>query len=155
MNELADVNKLIPYLAELLGEVGFDAETVQQILAQIKTYDDIDHLIYQIQDFFNTKRVALDAQTKFYNTFPQVYPAVMALQTASGLTNEAAKTCVYYAVGTYGLEQLQLYPILLFQGATGTGKSDAMKVLAQLVYKPSWLGTKSPIDMVSKLLRHR
>ena len=30
---------------------------------------------------------------------------------------------------------------MVFQGAAGTGKSEAMKALKQLVYKPVWLGT--------------
>ena len=71
----------------------------------------------------------------------EIVPAIEILQTASGLTDEAAKTCVYYAAGTYGLKQLDQYPILILQGATGTGKSEAMKALAKIVHNPSWLGT--------------
>ena len=67
--------------------------------------------------------------------------AVNVLMTASGLTEMAAKTCVYYAVGTYGLEELNIYPLLVFYGATGTGKSAAMKALEKLVRKPKWTGT--------------
>lgn len=70
-----------------------------------------------------------------------VTAAVNVLMTASGLTKLAAKTCVYYAVGTYGLGELNLYPLLVFYGATGTGKSAAMKALGMLVCKPVWLGT--------------
>jgi len=68
--------------------------------------------------------------------------AVDMIMTASGLNEMAAKTCVYYAVGTYGLGQLNLYPLLVFYGATGTGKSTAMKALSKLTHNSMWLGTK-------------
>jgi len=70
-----------------------------------------------------------------------IEPAIAALQTASGLTRNAAKTLVYYAVVTYGLEELRLCAALVLQGATGTGKSGAMNVEKELVNKPHSVGT--------------
>lgn len=67
--------------------------------------------------------------------------AVDIITTASGVSQLEAKTCVYYAVCTYGLEQLELCPLLVAYGPTGTGKSALMKVLGKLVNKPVLLGT--------------
>ena len=71
-----------------------------------------------------------------------LYPSVMAVQMASGLDDNVAKACVYYAVGTYGLEQLETYPILVLLGPAGTGKSSAMQVMKQLANRPIWLPTR-------------
>jgi hypothetical protein len=79
---------------------------------------------------------------KYHKGFREVHAAVGAMQTASGLTYEQAKTCVYYAAATYGLDDLSLFPILIFQGPYGTGKSTAMQALKQLVYEPVDIGTR-------------
>lgn len=76
-----------------------------------------------------------------YKNSLTVNQAVDYLMTASGLSTSAAKTCVYYAIGTYGLDRLNLYPLLVIYGPTGTGKSSAMKALAKLVIQPEWMGT--------------
>jgi hypothetical protein len=57
--------------------------------------------------------------------------------TASGLTKDQAKTCVYYAVATFLTnEYAELMPILLYLGNSGTGKSAAMNQLEKLVNEP-------------------
>lgn len=64
-------------------------------------------------------------------------PAIDAMVSASGLTKDQAKTCVYYAVATFLTDQYaELMPILLFQGNSGTGKSMAMNQLEKLVNEP-------------------
>lgn len=64
-------------------------------------------------------------------------PAIQAMMSASGLTKEQAKTCVYYAVATFlRNDYAELFPILLFQGNSGTGKSQAMNQMEKLVNEP-------------------
>ena len=72
----------------------------------------------------------------------QVDVAVDAVQSVSGLAREQAKTCVYYAVMTHLLDTYPddyLIPILCFQGNSGTGKSQALKLMAKLVKQPAML----------------
>jgi len=57
---------------------------------------------------------------------------------ASGITKEQAKTCMYYAMLTYAFigSRVKLMPILNIQGPVGTGKSNLLRVLRQIVYDP-------------------
>lgn len=57
----------------------------------------------------------------------QLKPYVDAMQKASGLKEFDAVTSVLFAVATH--MDLEQYPILVYLGARGTGKSDAMKQL--------------------------
>lgn len=64
--------------------------------------------------------------------------AIDAMMSASGLTKEQAKTCVYYAVMTFLREEYsELIPILLFLGNSGTGKSRAMNQMERIVNQPT------------------
>lgn len=87
------------------------------------------------------------------NTIPQqqassqvevhhLQPYITALERASSLNEYQAKLCVYYAILTYKIEELALFPILTLFGEHGTGKSAIMKVMAQLVNKP----VPDPVD---------
>jgi len=68
----------------------------------------------------------------FYRQQLQSY--VEALQGASGLTLMQAKTAVYYGILTYRYEEFPgLVPILLYLGATGTGKSRAIDQMEKFV----------------------
>ena len=65
-----------------------------------------------------------------------------SLQSVSGLAKEQAKTCVYYALMTYLLPTYPddyLIPPLCFQGNSGTGKSQATKLMAKIVNEPVML----------------
>jgi len=71
--------------------------------------------------------------------------AVNILLKSSGLEPEDARTAVYYAAATWGVDQLDMFPIfplLRFYGPPGTGKSRAMKVLASWCCKPKTLSGK-------------
>lgn len=81
-------------------------------------------------------------QTTQVDTQTQIDRAVDALQSVSGLAREEAKTCIYYAVMTYLLDTYPddyLIPILCIQGNSGTGKSQAIKLMAKLVNRPTML----------------
>ena len=58
------------------------------------------------------------------------------IQRATSLDENEAKTLVYYAMATYGLPQLQKFPILSLKGPNGTGKSTLQGILEQIVYRP-------------------
>jgi len=66
----------------------------------------------------------------------QLQPYITALERASSLNEYQAKLCVYYAILTYKIEELALFPILTLFGEHGTGKSAIMKIMAQLVSEP-------------------
>lgn len=75
----------------------------------------------------------------------QVDMAVDSLISVSGLVREQAKTCIYYAVMTYLLDTYPddyLVPILCLQGNSGTGKSQAIKLMAKVVNEPTMLNGK-------------
>ncbi len=64
-----------------------------------------------------------------------------AMMSASGLTENQAKTCVYYAVCTYhirceGQPPLMKLPTLCLQGTAGTGKTSAKEQLRRMVNGP-------------------
>jgi len=93
----------------------------------------------------------------------QVEMAADSLQSVSGLAREQAKTCIYYVVMTYLLDTYPddyLIPILCLQGNSGTGKSQAIKLLAKLVDDPTMLDGKgktfseiaTDLDMVTTAL---
>jgi hypothetical protein len=70
---------------------------------------------------------------------------VDTLLSYSGLEPEDARTAVYYAAATWGVDQLDMFPIfplLRFYGPPGTGKSRAMKVLASWCCRPRTLSGK-------------
>jgi len=70
----------------------------------------------------------------------KILPYVLAMTGASGLSENEAKLCVYYALAShFNFENI---PILAFIGATGTGKSEAMKQLFPMV-KGKWIAAKT------------
>jgi len=72
---------------------------------------------------------------------PLAQGLVDAVQQVSGLDDFSAKTCVYYGIGTHGLEGADLYPILVLQGPAATGKSQAMEVMAFFCREPVPMST--------------
>ena len=135
--------KMCQRIAGLLDLAGFDAKDIKKLMDEVKNKGQIDYLLEYLWQMAQESKEFIEYNAKLYEAFPQVSAGIRAMQTASGLTDEQAKTCVYYAAATYGLKQLDIFPILVFQGAQGTGKSDAIKTLEQLVYKPAKIvGTK-------------
>jgi len=64
----------------------------------------------------------------------QLQPYVEAMTGASGLTPMQAKTAVYYGILTYRYEEFpNLVPILLYLGATGTGKTAAIDQMEKFI----------------------
>lgn len=68
--------------------------------------------------------------------------AVALLQARAGLDLERAKLAVYYAVMTWKMPHLPVFPILRFCGPPGTGKSSAMQILKFWCYKPKQISGK-------------
>lgn len=69
---------------------------------------------------------------------------VPAIMGASGITEEQAKTCLYYAVATHLLpDELDRMPILAVIGPQGTGKSDLLAQLSTMVNKPKSITAES------------
>ena len=63
--------------------------------------------------------------------------AIVAIMGASGITEEQARTCLYYAIATYFLpDELELMPILAIIGPIGTGKTDLLEQLRKMVNGP-------------------
>ncbi len=59
-----------------------------------------------------------------------------AITSASGLDINQAKTSVYWAIATHGINKLEIMPILVSEGGHGTGKSTLMKILRQICNAP-------------------
>jgi hypothetical protein len=68
--------------------------------------------------------------------------AVSILQATSGLDFEQAKLAVYYAISTWKLPELGMFPILRLCGPPGTGKTSGMQQLASLCYQPRRISGK-------------
>lgn len=70
--------------------------------------------------------------------------AIAAIMGASGITEEQATTCFYYAIATYFLpDELELMPILAIVGPHGTGKTDLLKQLQKMVNSPRLVGART------------
>lgn len=70
--------------------------------------------------------------------------AIAAIMGASGITEEQAKTCLYYAIATYFLpDKLELMPILAIIGPIGTGKTDLLNQLEKMVNNPKLIGART------------
>jgi len=138
--------KLKERFGRILARMGIDVNLIEQIMATVQNQIQLDMLMGFTKELVDERFAALrnyiSQVEEYHKTFTKVHAAVEVMQTASGLTYEQAKTCVYYAAATYGLEDLSIFPILVFQGALATGKSTAMQALQKLVYKPVDIGTK-------------
>jgi len=62
--------------------------------------------------------------------------AITTLLSCSGLETNQAKLAIYYAIGTWTLSKLSMFPILRFNGPPGTGKSSAIAVITPWCLKP-------------------
>lgn len=82
-----------------------------------------------------------DAETSAVADDNAISSALSLVTTASGLSIEAAKTCVYYATATHGMQELPCFPILNVQGPMATGKTQAMRQVQGLVPFPHCTGT--------------
>lgn len=69
-------------------------------------------------------------------------PLIEGIQAVSCLNTDEAKTVLYWAIATHGLPKLTTFPILVFKGPSGTGKSTLLDVLGELAYKPSRIDGK-------------
>jgi hypothetical protein len=81
---------------------------------------------------------------------------IQILKQVSGLDDNQAKTAVYYALATHYLSNFDWFPVLDFVGAPGTGKSKAIDVLSQIVYKPhrtSCHATMTPAALRDELVK--
>jgi energy-coupling factor transporter ATP-binding protein EcfA2 len=77
---------------------------------------------------------------------------VPAIMTASGVTREQAKTCLYYAIATYMVpDRLERIPILAIMGPHGTGKSSLLSQLSEIVNKPKQIAAESTPTLRDKL----
>ena len=67
----------------------------------------------------------------------KVQGLVELIVSASGLDQNQAKTAVYYAIATYALPQLEKFPVLVFLGPAGTGKTTLLGIMGAISYNPS------------------
>ena len=64
------------------------------------------------------------------------------IQASVGLDYDQAMPIVYYAICTYGMTELEKFPILAFDGPAGTGKTTLLQILLELAYRPTWIDGK-------------
>ncbi len=75
-----------------------------------------------------------------------------AITSACELDMNQAKTVIYWAIATHGIEKLELMPILALSGPHGTGKSTLIKVMGQVCYQPRLMdGEMSKAELRDKL----
>ena len=58
------------------------------------------------------------------------------MRETTGLDEDQAKTIVYYAVVTYGINELDKIPVLTLYGPAGTGKTTLLDILGLLAHEP-------------------
>jgi len=66
----------------------------------------------------------------------QILPLIDLMQAVNGLDESQARILTYFAIATYGLPELQVFPLLVISGAAGTGKTTLLEVLQRITYKP-------------------
>jgi len=64
-----------------------------------------------------------------------IYPCIKALMGAGNLSENEAKTLVYYAVTTWS-DKPRIRPIIDLNGESGTGKSGLLKQMGKLCRDP-------------------
>ncbi|MFC1986096.1 hypothetical protein ACFLWC_03780 [Chloroflexota bacterium] len=67
---------------------------------------------------------------------------VNGVTQACGLSINEAKTVIYYAMATHGINNINLMPMLILRGPQSTGKSTIIEILKQIVYKPTIIDGK-------------
>ena len=76
-------------------------------------------------------------------------PAIMG---ASGIIKEQAKTCLYYSIATFLLpEKINRFPLLMIMGPHGTGKSDLLRQIGELVNEPKVISVQTKAALRDKL----
>ena len=73
---------------------------------------------------------------------PKLQSLVELIQRTTSLNQNQATTLINFAIATYGLEQLGIFPILVFSGTGGTGKTTLLNILEQLSCNPINIGGK-------------
>ncbi|MFC1931185.1 hypothetical protein ACFLXJ_03160 [Chloroflexota bacterium] len=74
------------------------------------------------------------------------------LSNASGITENQAKTCLYYAAATYLIpDNLDLIAILAVIGPMGTGKTTLLAQLNNMVNEPKYIGAQSKATLRDEL----
>ncbi len=68
--------------------------------------------------------------------------AINIIQSISGLDINQRKLAIYYAIATWKMPDLQIFPILRFCGPSGTGKTSAMRTLAPWCRNPRRISGK-------------
>ncbi len=68
--------------------------------------------------------------------YADLAPHISAMLGASGLNEQQAKTCVFYALATHHIDKFEKFPILVFQGGADTGKSSAMAQAGKMCQNP-------------------
>jgi len=66
----------------------------------------------------------------------KILPLVRLIEGTTGLDDDQARTIIYFAMATYGLPELQKFPILTISGQYGTGKTTLLEILKEIAYKP-------------------
>ena len=64
----------------------------------------------------------------------------------SGWLRHEAKDIIYWCVATYGYAEIRRFPILMFMGRKGSGKTTALNIVMELSKMPP--GTKERDDMI-------
>jgi len=87
------------------------------------------------------------------NQKPQVLNSINGLLQATGLTDNEAKTVVYWAIATHGLNVFDCFPLLLVHGQPATGKSTILKLIGQLT-NAKFISTTTSAEFRDLLRRH-
>ncbi len=80
---------------------------------------------------------ATSSQEKEASPEAKVQGLVELIMSASGLDNNQVRTVILYAIATYGLAKLEKFPVLVFQGPAGTGKTTLLGIMRAISCNPS------------------
>lgn len=81
----------------------------------------------------------------------KIQPYVDVMMQATGLEQEAASVCVYYALATYFISDFQKFPTLVFLGPAGTGKTAATEQMYQLCCDAKFICGRTPATIRDEL----
>ena len=79
---------------------------------------------------------------------------LLALTARSGLSPNEAKTVVYWAAATNGVDKLDTFPILLLKGKPSTGKSETLKIISKIT-DSEYLSITTTAELRDKLIGNR